>query len=402
MEIWPFRPNWGQDVLFTHTFNTSIFESRSGKEQRRLNRRRPRLSLEYTYFIENEEKQRLFERFVYSNQNKTIAVPDFTRYFELTEDEPENSRFVELPDEYPLYWARPNSHVVLMDRYYQKKERRIVEAIINGDVLQLPEADIAFSKGDLCMFCFDGLMEEEHSVNCLTDHHKEGRMVFEMRTDYDYLMSFKQPSNFVTMYKDRPVIIPKMNWGVRPVNTYIHPLERVSYGVGIDAMFNIIENPKRLTRATFSAVKRDTVEFMRGLFYWAKGRLVPFFVSTGQPDILIYNPLISGANYFVVEGRDIYDNFNNSDIYKYLIIRLKDGTSIIRKVTALEVYLDNLKPFTTVRLDGVWSRSYDLSEIAQTEWLLHCRFGSDVFIEQWVAPNVCDMSLTFQSLEAPE
>ena len=106
-------PNWTEAVVETYEFRTTVFTSRSGKEQRVAERKLPRRTVGFTTGLWGDGL-RVFQALLHERGAQTITIPDPARYAAvLAQDATVGSLFIVIQGAPP--WLAPNMPLSLSD-----------------------------------------------------------------------------------------------------------------------------------------------------------------------------------------------------------------------------------------------------------------------------------------------
>lgn len=81
--VWPYKPNWANPVSYSYEWKTTVFTSMIGFEQRRGQRTKPRLSIEYDYLL-YKGAVAIHSLMLMGRQHKHFLVPNWLHGVKLT------------------------------------------------------------------------------------------------------------------------------------------------------------------------------------------------------------------------------------------------------------------------------------------------------------------------------
>lgn len=110
--------------------------------------------------------------------------------------------------------------------------------------------------------------------------------------------------------------------------------------------------------------------------------------------------LNAGANTLRVAGRDVFDAYEDSEVFTGIMVRLVDGTYIFKLVDSITLAgTDSLLHMTTN-----WAANVPLANIVMVCWMPVYRMATDLLTIEWLTGKSGQTQLTMQSLpdQTPE
>lgn len=128
---WPFPPNWANRVTESHEYRTEIIESRSGKEQRRALRMRPRQAFEFDCLIARDALPELVRYTQHQHHQTTLAAHPL-QFVRLVVGVEAGVSILQV--DATKSWIVAGDMLVLSDKYYEVTEIVEVESIVGTTI----------------------------------------------------------------------------------------------------------------------------------------------------------------------------------------------------------------------------------------------------------------------------
>ena len=398
MELWDFKPNWTSEITQEYVYSTTIVNSRSGKEQRRALRDRPRMRQTSNHLIYGEEEWRRYSGFLLNHQNEKMWVPDPVRGFNAIGTRQIGTTTVTPPAGFVDNWSRPgHTHVVQnIDGSYMVRTVSTYLPNTNALVYTTPST-VALAEGFTVRPVYSAWGSPEITGALYTPDIEGGQMVFDVDVTEQPNIDVAVPEE---IFLNREVLaFKRFNWTTTPQFVRGHPKEVVDYGLGKVSSYSPIELPIWRLVGKFTSMRHSDAEKLLRFFMRRKGRWKGFYMPTYNKDLAPATGLLSGQDYIVCKGADLIRDFKDSKLFKNIYIQLSNGGTLKRRVADMSFFNDGTSDFTTVTVDSPWSRAYSLSEIVSISWMPLVRFSSDIFIQRWLGYDVCETTLDFTILE---
>lgn len=104
-----------------------------------------------------------------------------------------------------------------------------------------------------------------------------------------------------------------------------------------------------------------------------KGQRGEFWMPTGTEDMTIATTAANGASSFVVAGREVFDNFNSSEVYSGVAIYMRDRRIVYRKINTMILLSGN----TQIAVTQPFTLTINPADVLRVSWLRPARCSSD-------------------------
>lgn len=390
--VWPFPPNWRESVEITSSYKTDMFVSRSGREQRRALRAKPRRRLSLP-FLGSEGGLRVFQRAMAKWQNQPVVVGDPVRWAELTTGIPEASDellLVSTPD-----WLVAGANLILQ---HDDRTRTINVLSVSGTSVTLSAGvGEAWPAATRVRPGLTGLLSSEIAAAARTSRVVEGNLDFDL-TPGSEVEPVREPGMF--HHAGREVMVARPNWGESLNAQYLWPVEQVDFGHGLIRTFRPIEIGSTIRRATFVTQGAAELAAIESLFDRMYGRRGEFHCPTHMEDMVMRGPAAEGTSFLRVEGTETHDAYTDDPVHQHIAVRLLDGRWLFRAVTNLFLVNDGLGDDTIVEIAEPWLFDIEPGQVAAVSWMPVVRFASDDLTVEWITESVGQTQLAMQTLEA--
>jgi hypothetical protein len=388
----PFKPNWRSPVKIDVEFKTDIIVSRSGQEQRRALRAKPRKRLEFTALAYNA-KLRLVNEILDSAQTSIIIMPEFTRRGRVVS--PMIGGALEAVVDTPVPpWIVPDAAVILGSG--ERFESRRVDSVV-GNIVTFTSASVEpWVAGTLIYPALSGTLAQDLQAKRFTNTTSEIAIV------YDVLPGSEETwfsPDVVETFNGREVFLKKPNWAENPSINYQHEWERVDYGYGVIARYHPIDFSTRLYRATYVGRTGHEAHAIREFFERMKGQRGEFYMPTWESDIIIKVPAQAATNTLRVSGTGLVSAYRESTVRKAVAVFLRDGTRYLNVVAEVFEHSDELGRDSVVNCVSPWPTTFNPSDVLFISWMPVWRHATDILSMQFLTGEVAQIQLTLKTLE---
>jgi hypothetical protein len=385
--LWPFIPNWSSPPQVVQEYRTDIFRSRSGREQRRAQRSTPRKSVEYRFLI-HQDSMRSFDRTMRKWQNKPVVIGDPTRKTLTSAALPSGATTVTLRD--VPSWIAVGEELWLYDG--ADMALAVVGAIepLNTITFTAPAA-----RNWPAWTVVRPRLKGQISASMRATFGTNALAAVEFRIDVDPGSErLFADDEVVDVLNGREVLARKGNWGEsRPV-TYNWGTEDVDFGYGRVARFRPILQPSQVTQITYVTEGAGDTLKLDSFFWRNKGQQGEFYLPSDRNDLPIAAPIVAGNSNIRVAGTEVFDTYNDDEIYTSIAIFLRDGRRLYRRI--VDMFVDGGD--TVLQTHDNFLVTIDPSEVSRISWMTVCRFASDQFTQEWLTDRVMQTQLSFQTL----
>lgn len=388
---WLFAPQWSSKVTARYEFKTDLFNSRSGREQRRALRNTPRRSLMYSTVAAGDEFRSL-GLFLRTNQNQPVAAPEWTRWVftsATTASLGTVLTFVATPA-----WMVVGQAVMLLSG--STSHVATITAATGTTVTLDTAVTASWPAGSIvyaALLCsLSATMQAKHLTNAV-------KTVPVMLEVYPGSEPVADTGSAAITFNGREVFPLTANWANDVSVEHQWPVETVDFGRGRVTDFRPIVFPSQIRKATYLQRDRDEVQALVDFFCRMKGRRGAFYLSSDDDDLLLAATSSSGGSTLTVNAGDwtsllAADAGGYEDAQEAICIRMRDGTRLYRLVTDVSGSGAN----RTLTCSGTWPGSMSDATVSGISWMPLVRFASDILELSWLSNAVAETQINFQSI----
>lgn len=412
-------PDWNNGIKESYDFLTEIFTSRSGKEQRRALRQRPRMSISFTALLTLEHLKR-FQR------DKLTAAGDLVRCGRWSYNQYEGVQTAASvivienganisAGEYCIYRG-------LEIEYFTVASATDGDAWSSGysvgfgpifRILTLSAPLVGdWTAGGTIVPVVEGRIGTQSPFTAITDSVATADVLF----DLEPIAAPYSAETFPAI--DGVEVLPlRPDWTIAPQHTIEYPYETVDYGIGVIETFAPVDYVNRIFTHTFTFQGREYADKLVGLFGRCKGRRGEFYYPTWMHDLTARTAIVSGSTSIYVDGTDIFDD----TVHRAVMVILKDGTQYVAQISTIANPSDS--DFGPGEFSDEFGSTFDtgdiisstrrlvlvdpfpatvmLSQIDRISWMPLCRFASDQLVVSRITDTVSQITANIISLETP-
>jgi hypothetical protein len=384
--LFPFSPDWKSSYKITREFKTDIITSRSGKEQRRAVRNRPRKKVEFGV-LEFAARARLFATAMRQQIGSSIYMADYSRSVTATEALVPGATTMGVSATPP--WL--TGAVVLASG--AQMEVRQVELAVAGVITFSDTSANDWGEGTIIYPALLGRLAMDTQGTRPTDDAVQISVAFDVLPGSEPEID---PGAAPLTFNGREVFLAKPDWGTTVSVSFRHAFETVDYGQGLIDFYEPVAYAARAHQATYLEMDATSMSAIEDIFYRAKGQRGEFYMPTWSND-LIPNSLTSAGGYsFTVAGLDVANAYAVDTVYKALAIFYADGSQQFIRVQQVYASGEN----TIVQCTGsVFAQDINIGNVKMICWLPVCRFASDGMTTEWITNTVAQSQLNVVTLE---
>ncbi len=387
--FWELAPNWREPYTVTHEFRTDIIESRSKREQRNALRAEPRKKLSFTITAPKDRYRTLLRSVAAeSRQGESWYVPEVTAG--VPTDAVAAAGQATISPAVTTFWMAAGRPVVLMDG--QRHELAVIDSVSSGNLIMEENFSAAWPLGTKIAPALTGYVATEIAGEGATNNLIEATVNFEIEIGLDVL---ETPAAATATFNGREVFLKKPNWKEGVQDTYRSARESIDYGQGRLAHFLPAAFPTTVRKAAFVNRDIDEAEAIRQFFLRMKGQQGEFYMPSGQQDIVPIAQLTNGTATLTVEGIDFANAYNDDTVHKAVAVKLVDGTTLYRIVSAIAPVAGNSR----ITFTANWPSTIPLADIVMVSWMPAWRLSSDAITFEWLTDSVCQVAITMQTVE---
>lgn len=395
LRIFPAAHNWASDYSVSMEYLTDIFESGSGREQRRAVRERPRWKMDGAAMYSGETKL-LLDYFFASWQPYRALAPfehlGLTLKAPMAPNSPSASFYWE--EAAAPAWLKPGARVILRNsRRPGVMETRTVASVTAGAINFSEYAPTEFPIGSKIFLAVEGFGGPNPTSSLKTN--RTGTMSFSFTVDPTELVDV--PDGDEPVYVGgKEVFARKMNWRDDVGINFVWSQDVIDYGFGDIGTPVPFDFASRISKANFLAKSRSEIWDAMKFFERCQGKRQSFYRPTYEDDIP-FTALASGGLAILVQGRAFAATYADSTVFRRIALRMADGSlshHLVDFVEALpsgDSILWLQDPLPSVPLSSQTVRGIS--------WVLNSRFENDQISFVFKSDSVAEYSLAFRSLE---
>ncbi len=395
LPVWPFAPDWTDDVRVGYEFRTEIITSRGGKEQRIASRAEPRVELDFSSIM-LEYDFRSFLGMISAQHNETILMPDWSRPMEVSDVADAGATSVRV--------FEVDAGLAAGDQF----------ALVSGDAdrtscIVLTVDDIAGRRIDLtaplaaavqpgaCVYrLLRGHLNTTLQARLVSDRGVRVQVKFAVDPGHEDLGTL--PAAPLSHWS-RELCLLEPDWSSEVSMEHETILDIVDYGNGPLAFLAPVPFNTKTMKFTFVGVGRDEALAAVNLFRRQRGQQGEFFMPTYAEDLRLTANVGIGATWMRIDGAHLVPHFATSTIHRNIIVFYLDGTYEIFGTGTIEAASDANGDYMRVELLAPASRVIRPADISMISWLHLWRFASDAITVQWETDEVASIGMTLKSLE---
>lgn len=383
-KLWPFKVNWDEQVSEQIEFRTDVFETRSGREQRRAIRLKPRYKYEVSTWAAGEKQQRL-TRLIRGRGGNEFVFRHPVDWIELDSTASSGVNLLTLADA-PPYWVIENSYLMLDDGTDQEI-CRVLQTDINSIYINGVLKN-EWPAGTKIRRAFAGRLDQPFNFDALTN--RVGAFKITVAVDPQSNYEDDIGSAAVT-FDSRELFLAKPNWS-QPLNfDFDFGRETIDYGQG-RVKHGLPKNTyKVLRKATFLGRSRAEITDLVQMFLRMKGQRGEFYAPSLTDDITAAS--ISGGSVYV-DGHELYRAMKDDLTNMALFARKSDGSYLVSKVSAVARNMGQ----TQLTLTTSWG-TVAVNTVKSISVMSLWRFATDVLTVDWINSNTANIVMSFRSLE---
>ena len=389
--LWPFTPNWSQSFTQQWEYKTEIITSRSGREQRLATRSTPRKSVEFTCQAAGDRLRDL-NRMLSKFQHVDHVVPDIPRHVRALTPVTAAPGMFAVSD--TPSWLKPNMLVVLVSG--RKIDMRYVSAVGLGSITLEDEGTLDFDVDTKICYAFVGNLSDSLTTRRLTNEATEIAVRFDARPGREDEPDYGTPAE---TYLGREVFLTRPTWSDAVQIDYTRPTEIIDFGRGVVRRYNPVGYGSRLFRATWLNADYTITHEIEKLFLRMRGQRGEFLMPTFEDDLPVALDINNATAIIRIKGTEAADIFANDRVFKNIMVLLKDGTRIYRRVATAFTVGDVHGDDTIFQLTQLWSSNIAVSDIHMVCWMPVCRFASDAITIEWLTDTKSRIQLAIKTLE---
>lgn len=395
--LWPFLPNFSSPFNVTLEYDTSIFTSRNGSEQRIAERAEPRVAVEFDVMLSGA-KLRRYRELMALWQDRPFIVADISR--NTVSDEPMLAGDTTvLVDNIESWIEQEDRAVVLVSGTGERQQiglRVIDNADSSNNIVTFKDTDgFDWPTNTKIYAGVVANLEDDKSMSRSTTRVMAGTVRFNVLPGTELV---EAPPLAPNEFNDRELFLFKPNWGAGNDNTDIHVTDYVDYGVGRIARFSPVAFPSITWAQNFVGRDAAGIRELLDVFKRMKGRQGEFYMPTWEEDIVPKFDLLAGSLGLRVEGLDVFNAFAEDETTRALMVELNDGTRIFKVIAEITDIDDTDGHDTLINMSEVWDDEILVADIALVCWVRVWRFATDDLTAEFLTNSVANVQMSMITL----
>lgn len=377
--LWPVEVNWKDPFFVAYEYKTDIFASRYGNEDRRAERKLPRVKYQYTGLAHGDDVRRVrtmidlygAEPFVMRDPiyRAELSFPMFANTTAI--------QFTSIPpwvvvDGYVVIAASSGNHLA-----------KVTAVDLNAATLDTP-VPFAVDVGTPVHLGVKAMMKRETTISSVTDNTATIKCELDARVGENWL-----PDEGVALssYRSRELFTKAPNWATRVDRQFIAAFEMLDYDSGRIHYETKRDYNHHITKAEYAALSKAEAHDLLAFFMRQRGRRGDFFTPTHTSDFRV---ITSSGDTLTVAGEEAA-LYASDPLNKSLYITKPDGQTIYRRVEGASVTGGNTV-FTLNSAPGA------VNETTKCGWLNLSRFAVDELEFEWLTDEVAQFATSIQTL----
>lgn len=385
------KNNWVEPgVVESLEWMTSVIKSYDGSEQRSAGRSKPRRKIKYQYTMNNSQA-RYMESLLWGWQSRIFAVPVWMDSQTTTVDIIIGDTEILIPTENLSYYE--GGLVILSSGYKNFEAVEIAQVLSDRLVLSLP-LKTTWPVGTTLVP--SNLARTPQSVKLLRKTNTLFTANIEWSCDpvdtdpHVPLVAAPLQHNGLELMTKKP------NWSRDLDTEYMVDTDVLDYGTGAIGIVDRTGYPTVIKKHQWLLKTREEITDLRKFLRRREGRLVPFYMSTFNEDIVVTETLgASGSTLTIVD--DGYFLFVNAHPGRKHIEVVTTGGTFYREVLGST---DNEDGTLLLSIDSPLGIEFAPHEFKRISFLNACRLFSDKLVIGWKTKEIAVVEINTVALTA--
>ncbi|WKE65080.1 hypothetical protein PVT67_15665 [Gallaecimonas kandeliae] len=390
--IFPFAADWSSPVRETREYKTDIIPARSGTEQRRALRSKPRQGLAFDLVLDGSDAN-AFDYQLYALQPHYWLLPLWQRQRRLAAPALTGANTLVL-DQPLAFEAQAGDDLVLM-RAGQAPEAQQIESL-STDRKTITLADVLAADWPQHASLYpasQAQLTQTFNATRPTAGLVKASLAFELKVDNRAPAASSLSSDLTIGGLE--VLQRGINWVDAPEVGFTWAPQRIDGGNGPTSYVTVGDLAPNTRKGTVSCDSRDELDWWLAFFDRCRGRQKPFLMPTWL-DLNLQQPLTAGAT-FEVAGTELGTYLADDPVHSHLMVRLWDGSLAFFAITGLTV--NAADGVTVINTAEAWGEAYNPWQCLQACLVTSCRLASDRLEVEWVTDEVASFALAVQLVE---
>jgi hypothetical protein len=393
MILVPFRADWSSPVLHSLGYLTEVLTSRSGREQRRALRNKPRRRVEWRSLLRGADF-RTFRSFLAARPEDDLYLADETRRLFNPISQESADTAITLDDATPD-WVFDGAVLVIEHPFTHDRRLRTVSDLTGSVVTFSTALGADFPGGVVLRPCFKGVMAEQLSGTLLTSGVSQVPLAFEVDPGSEPAPA---PGLADATFNDLEVFEHRPNWSSPIEIEDAFTGETVDYQTGVLARHRPVAFPIEARRSQHLLRRQADFDQVLGVFHRAEGRRGEFYLPSGTTDIVLAATVASGASVWPVVDSgpiSIADAYDDHPIYRAFEVRMRSGAVHRFKVTGTSTSGGLSRLHTATNAPA----NIAPSDVLSIGWMPVCRFASDDLALEYLTPETVRATIGTVTIE---
>jgi hypothetical protein len=383
---WPIPIDWSDGVLERLEWSTDLMTAWSAKEQRVRLREHPRRSLEMTTIVGNNVERRLLENLMTAWQSRLYGVPIWPDAGLLEVDVPAGATVV--PCDTATRDFEPGGLLALIsDVDYEMAE---IDTVSGDSVTMVLPLLSAWPAGSRVVPVRAARMTARQPLAYQSDAVATARI--QWRLDGEWALD---PAIEAGDYQGYPVLSSQTNWRDGQEAEWSRTVQEIDFTTGPV----LVDDPSGFsiqsrTHAWLLGDRQETADFRAWLAARA-GRLVPFWLASGQEDLEVVATIADTASSLTIVAQGYADYVAAAVGRRDVVIVAIDGQRFYRRITSAQPNGDGTE---TVVIDSPLGVTLTAAEIAMVSFLRFVRLAADAVEINHLSSEVAESSIALVGL----
>lgn len=395
LPVWPFTPDWNEDVRVSYEFRTEIIDSRSGKEQRIATRTNPRVEMEFTCLVADYDFRTFLAR-METEHNKAMLMPEWSAPMEVSDAAVAGETSIRVYEVDGKLNAGEQFALVSGDPEGSTCVIFTVDSIVGRRIYPTAPLSAPVQPGACVYRLLRGHLDTTLQAQLLSDRAARVRVKFALdpgTEDFGALPAATEE------HWSRELVLLEPDWSSEFSRDHETVLDTLDYGHGPLAFLMPVPFNSKIIKATYTAIGRDEVKLVVDLFRRMRGQQGEFFMPTFVEDLRLTANVAAGARWMRIAGADQVPFFATSTMHRNIIVFYIDGTHDIFATGTIEAASDANGDYMRVELLSPAPRVIRPADVSMICWLQLWRFASDAITVQWETDEIAAIGLSMKSLE---
>lgn len=385
--VFPFSPDWANNVFETLQYKTSISRSRNKTEQRMALRKRPRRIYQYNATILDAQEAAQFDQLVFGWDGRYFALPMWPERAYLNAEALAGATTISVDTTNRTFVA--GGLIVLF------KDTRTFEAAeiagVSGSTITLVRG--LQSAWQINTYVYPtglALIDAEFTASRVTDSYTQTQVQFTM--DPQTVDPRTPTVAAAATYLGEELYAVGTDWRNGVAFQVTSDRLNVDSDVGIFKPFQKSGWPDIVKPHRWVLKTADEITAMRAWAARRNGRQKAVWMPTGTTDLTLLTTIASNGTVFSVTNQG-YAVYGGQDERKHIGILLNDGTFFARQITDSSGLSDDTQQLV---IDSSLGRTVQPTDVRRISFLGLFRLSSDDVTFAWNTVSVATLDLNLQ------